>query len=345
MYWYELTRNPAITSRKIEGGEMSRITALFALAFALLIGGLGAAGAQQTELRVATRVLPPMVIQQNDTLTGFSIDLWNAIGEKLQARTTYEVAPDVRGLLDLVRTGKVDVGISAVSITAAREAEFEFSQPMLNAGLQIMVRGKTKDGDDNPFWDLMALLFSKAILVWLGIAALLVLIPAHVVWFLERRHPSGILPSKSYYPGIFHALFWAAQLSATLTVQQIQGSISGPDDLVGKKVATTRGSTAASALRGLRANVEEVADISDAYKALADKDVDAVVFDSPVLLYYAANGGKGSVQLVGLPFRKEDYGIVFQPNNPLRRRVNTALLQLREEGAYQRIYDKWFAVK
>jgi polar amino acid transport system substrate-binding protein len=365
---------------------MSRIQGLLALALALLIGTLGEAGAQQSELRVATRVLPPMVIQnsdsqQNGALTGFSIDLWNAIGEKLQVRTTYEVAPDVRGLLDLVRTGKVDVGISAVSITAAREAEFEFSQPMLNAGLQIMVRGKTKDGDDNPFWDLMALLFSKAILVWLGIAALLVLIPAHVVWFLERRHPSGILPSKSYYPGIFHALFWAAstlatqgeqmprhwlarvvallwmftgvvfvafytaQLSATLTVQQIQGSINGPDDLVGKKVATTRGSTAAAALRGLRANVDEVADISDAYKALADKDVDAVVFDSPVLLYYAANGGKGSVQLVGLPFRKEDYGIVFQPNNPLRRRVNTALLQLREEGAYQRIYDKWFAVK
>jgi polar amino acid transport system substrate-binding protein len=284
-------------------------------------------------------------------------------------------------LLDLVRTGRAEVGISAVSITAARQAEFDFSQPMLNAGLQIMVRGKGKEAESNPLWDLLGLLFSSTILVWLGIAFLLVLVPAHLVWFLERRHASGIIPTANYIPGIFYALFWAAstlatqgeqmprqwlarvvavlwmftgvvfvafytaQLAATLTVQQIQGGINGPDDLKGKHVATTRGSTAAAMLLELRAQVEEVARIDDAYKALLDKKVDAVVFDSPVLLYYAANAGKGLVQLVGAPFRKEDYGIVFKYNNPLHKQVNNALLSLREDGTYQKLYDKWFASK
>ena len=49
--------------------------------------------------------------------------------------------------------------------------------------------------------------------------------------------------------------------------------------------------------------------------------------------------------MVGTPFRKEDYGIIFRPGNPLRRQVNATLLQLREDGTYQQIYDKWFGGK
>jgi len=116
-------------------------------------------------------------------------------------------------------------------------------------------------------------------------------------------------------------------------------------DLQGKKVATTRGSTAAAYLRELRAQVLEMSVIEDAYQALVNKEADAVVFDAPILLYYAANEGKGRVHLVGTTFRKEDYGIVFQAGNPLRKQVNNTLLAMREDGSYQQIYDKWFAAK
>jgi len=356
----------------------------FATALALILIPVSSALAQtgKQDLRVVTRVLPPLVVEQpGGALSGFSIELWNKIAEKLKLKTNYQIAPDVRSLLADVRAGKADLGVAAISITAAREEEFDFSQPILNAGLQIMVRGKGQDADANPLWDLLGLLFSPTILVWLGIALLLILIPAHVVWFLERKQKDGIIPTEKYIPGIFYAMYWAAatlatqaeqaprhwlarvvtvlwmftgvvfvafytaQLAATLTVQQIQGGISGPDDLPGKKVATTRGSTAAAALKELRAEVVEVARIDEAYKALHDKQVDAVVFDAPVLLFYAAKEGKGRVHMVGLPFRKEDYGIVFPRNHALRKQVNVALLALREDGTYQQIYDKWFAGK
>ena len=78
---------------------------------------------------------------------------------------------------------------------------------------------------------------------------------------------------------------------------------------------------------------------------MARKTIDAVVFDSPVLLYYAANEGKGRVTTVGTTFRKEDYGILFPRGSGLRNQVNVTLLRMREDGAYQRIYDKWFAAK
>jgi polar amino acid transport system substrate-binding protein len=373
-------------------GRLVRVPAvgfLAALALALvlvpLLTPLPAALAQDSgpqKLRVVTRVLPPLVVEQpGGRLSGFSIELWEKIAERLKLESTFHVAPNVGALLADVRAGKADVGVAAISITSAREAEFDFTQPMLNAGLQIMVRGRGQDDASNPLWDLLGLLFSPAILVWLGIALLLIVIPAHIVWYLERDCPGGIIPTDKYYPGILYALYWAAatlatqaeqaprqwlarivtvlwmfvgvvfvafytaQLAATLTVQQIQGGINGPDDLPGKKVATTKGSTAAAAASELRADVVEVGKIEDAYKALNDREVDAVVFDIPVLLYYAAKEGKGRVQLVGAPFRKEDYGIVFPRNSAVRKQVNVALLALREDGTYQKLYDKWFTNK
>jgi len=332
----------------------------------------------ESEVRVATRVLPPLVIDQHGILSGFSIDIWNAIAERSHLRTSFLVAPDVTGLLDEVRSGKARVGIAAVSITAAREAEFDFSQPIMNAGLQIMVRGKGHNATFDPLRDLLSLLFSQTILVWFGIALLLILVPAHLMWLSERRHHSGIIPSARYFPGIFHALFWAAgtlatqadqmprhwlarliavmwmftavvfvafytaQLTASLTVQKIQESINGPDDLQGRRIATTTGSTAAAFLEQNKAQVMQVESIDEAYRALLDKEVDAIVFDGPVLLSYAANEGKRRVHLVGGMFRKEDYGIVFAQGDPMRKQVNNALLTMREDGTYQQIYEKWF---
>ncbi len=355
---------------------LGRLAAAVCLTMTLATTAL--AQSEPREIVVATRVLPPLVVDQKGAFSGFSIELWNAIAERLKLKTSYVPAPNVGALLEEVRSQKAEIGVAAISITAAREIEFEFSQPILNAGLQIMIRGGSRETDANPLTDLLGLLFSKTSLVWLGVALLLILVPAHIVWFLERRHKEGILPTDKYIPGIFYAMHWSAatlatqaenqprqwlarivsvfwmftgivfvalytaQLTATLTVQQIQGGISGPDDLAGRKVATTRGSTAANVLRDLRAEVTEVERVDDAYRALNNRDVDAVVFDSPVLMYYAASEGKGRVTLVGSPFRKEDYGIVFRPNNPLRRQVNATLLRLREDGTYQQIYDKWF---
>jgi polar amino acid transport system substrate-binding protein len=362
---------------------MSMVFGRLAAALALMAFALSPALAQgpKGELRVVTRVLPPLVVEQPDgKFSGFSIELWNKIAEKLYLKFKYHAAPNVGALLEDVRAGKADVGVAAISIVSKREAEFDFSQPILNAGLQIMVRGRG-EADANPLWDLLGLLFSPTILVWLGIALLLIIIPAHIVWFLERNQQDGIIPTKYYIPGIFYASYWAAatlatqaeqapkhwiarivtvlwmftaivfvafytaQLTATLTVQRLEGGINGPEDLPGKKVATTKGSTAAKAAGELRAEVTEVERIEDAYKALLDKQVDAVVFDAPVLLFFAAKEGKGRVQMVGAPFRKEDYGIVFPRNHPLRKQVNVVLLGLREDGTYQQLYDKWFAGK
>ncbi len=337
-----------------------------------------AAQGENPEVRVAAIIVPPIVMEQNGTLTGFSVDLWNAIAARMKVKTSYEIVPDAVALEEAMRSKRADLTVS-LFITSARDEVFDFSIPTLQAGLQIMVPDTGERTETtNPLSDLLRLLFSRTTAVWLGVALLIVLVPAHLIWLLDRRDPDSMLSDRNYFPGIFEVLYWGissltsqaqtmphqwaarvisnfwmfvgvvfvalytAQLTATLTVQQIRGAIEGPGDLPGKQVATIAHSTAADYLRQQHAQVEEFATADQMFKALLDKKVDAVVTAAPLLLYYAAHEGKGRVKTVGPEFNTAPAAIMVQLDSPLRRKINLALITLRENGTYQQIYDKWF---
>ena len=48
--------------------------------------------------------------------------------------------------------------------------------------------------------------------------------------------------------------------------------------------------------------------------------------------------------MVGEVFQKQSYGIALPNGSPYRERINRALLQLKEKGVYQDVYDSWFAL-
>lgn len=332
----------------------------------------------QKSLIVATRGIPPFVFADKGELSGFSIELWRSIASQIGTEFKFVEYPNVGDLLLAVQDGKANAGIAAISITAERQQQFDFSLPMFTGGLQILVRNPKLNTSGTP--NILSLFFSTALLPVIGLAGLLILIAAHVIWLSERHHKEGMIP-KSYFPGIFKACWWAAATLATqadempkgvigrvlaiiwmfigvlfvayftaaattsLTVQQLQGDINSVKDLPGKLVATTTGSTAAKYLKEHKISVLEVAKIEQAYEALETEKADAVVFDAPVLLFYAANQGQGKVEVVGSVFREENYGIVLPNNSPYRKPINNALLKLRENGTYQSLYDKWFGVK
>jgi polar amino acid transport system substrate-binding protein len=134
-------------------------------------------------------------------------------------------------------------------------------------------------------------------------------------------------------------------LQAGLQIMVRSGSdgIKGPEDLPGKRIGTAPGSTASAFLRTIDAQIHEFATIKYAAFALRDNNVDAIVYDAPVLLHYAAHAGRGRVQVIGPLLQKEDYGIVFPQGSPLRKQVNDTLKFFREDGTYRKLHTKWFA--
>ena len=136
---------------------------------------------------------------------------------------------------------------------------------------------------------------------------------------------------------------WAiAQLSSAITLQKLHSDIIDKKDLQNKMVATVAGTTSIDALNKLGAKVVPVKVIDDAIEKLLQQKVDAVVFDSPTILYYAHNDAAGKVAVVGNLFDPQYYGFLFPQGSKLREPVNRVLLKLRKNGQYDRIFHKWF---
>ena len=342
----------------------------------LLAYGTAFAQPQGEKLRVATRLVKPFVFEESGKLTGFSIELWQEVANQLNVKYEFIIKPTVKELLQATQSKEADLAIAAISITAEREKEWDFSQPMFDAGLQIMV--STQGSESGIVRSIISGVFTSAVLPIIGLVLLMILIPAHIVWFFERRQSNGLLSKPSYFPGIFETCWWAASTLATqadqmprsaaarvmaviwmfaavvfiayftaavtssLTVQQLRGDIKGPEDLPGKRVASVKGSTSVEYLRQHNVQATEFTNIDEVYKTLQDGEADAVVYDAPVLLYYASREGKGKVMVVGPVFRKENYGILFPAGSRYRKPVNEALLKIKETGTYEQLYKKWF---
>lgn len=327
---------------------------------------------------VAIHPYEPFVMQTgHGEWTGFSIELWHQVAERLGWTTEFVTTEDVRGQLAAVTDGRADVALGAVSLTSQREKSFDFSQPTLDAGLQILVPVQDTRPSVPGLGGYLDLLFSRTMLVWLSAAVVVSIIPAHIFWLIERRSTKPVV-SRSYFPGVVQSFGWgigslvgrqsasatrtftkmlailwgfagivfvafySANLSATLTVAKLEAKINGPADLYGKSVATVADTTAADFLRTMGIHATETRTVEQSYDLLREEGYEAVVFDAPALRYYVAHRGQGVAVLAGPVFQEEDQGFVFGIGSPLRKPVNQALFQLREDGTYNLIKEKWF---
>ena len=141
---------------------------------------------------------------------------------------------------------------------------------------------------------------------------------------------------------LFIVSVFVAHITAAMTVNAIQSSVQSVNDLYGKRVGTTSGSTAAGFLDGRDLTYIGFDDLDSLLAAFEGGRIDAVVFDAPILSYYVTTQGAGRAELVGPIFLRENYGLALQPGSDLREPINRVLLRLREDGTYDALYREWF---
>ena len=328
-------------------------------------------------LRVGTKPFAPFVFVREGQYIGFSIELWEEIADELSLEYELYGEKTVTDLLDSVSSGNTDVAIAGITITSDREKNVDFSHSFFESGLQILVPINSPASPVNSFiW----LIFSPILLETIGVLLLVIIISAHLLWFFERDRNPEMFP-KEYLRGVWEACWWSvvtvvtvgygdkapigvggrivatiwmftgvllvsyftASVSSALTVQKLETSIQGLEDLNGKRVATVEGSTAADYLTNRPAvRKVEYELVEEAFGALEESQVDAVVYDAPVLKNHALQKGVDKVTVVGTVFEKQSYGIALKTNSPYREPINQAILKLVENGTYDQIYQKWF---
>src|SRR5262249_922774 len=169
----------------------------------------GPAQIQTRPLHVATGPIAPFVLKQGDQLTGFSIDLWNALARQLEVSSSFVELKTSSEQLQAVQRGDADVAISAITMTVEREELVDFSHPYFDSGLQIMVR---THGDDS-FLNTIRSILSPALRHFLGAAVIIVFLLANVLWLVERRTNPHF--QRGYGRGVLEGLWGVILIVAT----------------------------------------------------------------------------------------------------------------------------------
>ncbi len=331
------------------------------------------------KLKVVVAHTPPFIIESNGKYSGFEIELWETIAKEIGASFEYE-KHNFQELISLIADKKADIALAAITVNEKREEIIDFSHPTFNSGLHILLSKNRKNIDFTSTIKTFFTQGYKQLIKPLFVLLIIVFIFGNILWLAEKSGDSIastyfpgvfqttwmalsiIIGSDGGLVDVYRANTWTGRLILTLgqlinlavlglligsvtafiTTRKILSNIEGPNDLRGKTVATVQGTTSESILKNLGATVMSVIKIDEAYEKLKKNEVEAVVFDAPVLVYYAFNDGAGWAEVVGELFDKQDYAVVLPEHSILREVINRAILTVRENGYYNTLHRKWF---
>ena len=311
------------------------------------------------ELVVGTKEAPPFAMKLSDgSWTGISIDLWRRIAEENKLKFRFAEEETVQGLVDGVTAGKFDVAAAALTVTAARERMLDFTSSFYGTGLGIAV-GTGRD----PSWvpvvrALTSFGFMQAVLALIGLALTVGLL----VWLFERRDnedfgggvAKGLSSSVWWttvamtqrgignfgprtFPGRTIAILWmvgsiiaiavfTAGITSALTVRHLQGNVHGVTDLSSVRVGAVSGSSTEDTLTRLRVRYDGYPNARDGLRALRQGEIDAFVYDRPLLAWFVNQDFRSTVQLLDATFDPQHYAFALPNNSPLRKPLSVAML-------------------
>ncbi len=317
-------------------------------------------GAQSTELVVGTKDAAPFAMKAADgSWQGISIDLWRRIADENGWRYRFAEEQTVQDLIDGVAGGKLDVAVAALTVTAERERILDFTSAFYSTGLGIAVL----EGGP-PSWRpvinaLTSFGFAQAVLALIALALAVGLI----VWFFERRHNEEFggtvargLSSSVWWttvamtqrgignfgprtmPGRAIAMLWmvgsiiaiavfTAGITSALTVRKLQGTVQGVTDLSEVRVGTVAGTSGEASLAQLRVRAQGFATAKEGLLALRAGEIDAFVYDKPLLAWTINHEFRNSIQLLDAIFDPQNYAFAVPPNSSLRKPIGIAVLE------------------
>jgi ABC-type amino acid transport substrate-binding protein len=135
--------------------------------------------------------------------------------------------------------------------------------------------------------------------------------------------------------------FNADQSLLVLSDSDIKSTEDLADSTVGVQIGTT-GAMKAEEFQseGIVGEVRTFDTVEDAFAALENGQVDAVINDLPVS-QDRANQSDGRLEVVETIPTGEQYGIAFPKDSELVDPVNEALAEIKEDGTYEKIYKEW----
>lgn len=329
----------------------------------------------QQKITIGTKQAPPFVIKGEDgNWEGICFDLWNQISADLQI--DYKVKEyDLEHLLTAVENKEIDAAISPLTITSQRESLLDFSQPYFITGLSVAV--KTKE-EFNVFTFIKSL-FSVQFLEVVLLLCVILFVVGLLVWLFERKKNEEQFGGKAAH-GLASGFWWAAVtmttvgygdkapstfggriigfiwmfaaiiiissitagIASALTVNRLDTGIKSINDLYNHRVATVEASSSINFLKEKDIRFRTYKTAEEAVKQLYKGNIDAVVYDEPILKWLI-HSNNYSDELRVLPQKLEPvyYGFALPSDSKLREKINVELLNIINQQDWQDLLETY----
>jgi ABC-type amino acid transport substrate-binding protein len=308
---------------------------------------------------------------------GFAVVLFEASAIQLQMIPEFRQYANIDDLMSAVEKGEVEAGIGNIMVTSKRLTQVDFSQPILDGGLRVMVpsdrthtlrrlwNGLVEDGHVQVlFWALVGMLVLSVVVMgalrrldqefskhWHeGFAEAMY----HVVSVMMTGKTSykgklgpawlgRVIASVWLVFGVASVAYVTSSITSVMTADTISDAVHGPKDLPGRTVGVITGSVGARYCAEHGIDVVTYDTLDEAARALADRVTDAVVSDAQSLEFYDVSHPQVNVAVVGEMFERRHYAFpINRAAEDLRRRIDVVLVGLREDGMLEQLRRRSF---
>lgn len=323
-------------------------------------------------LRVGVREAAPFGLRDEEgDWSGVAAGLWEMMAER--AGLEYEFVPyGLAEMLEGLRTGELDVGVAALSVTAERERSIEFTHPFMQAGLAIAAEGSPAGWGAT-----VKKFFSPGFLKALAALGAILLVFGVLIWLVERKRNEQF--QGTAMEGVGSGFWWSAvtmttvgygdkapitpigrvvglvwmfaavmlisgftaTIASSLTVGSLQTRIGGLGDLRQARTGALEESSAAAFLESRRIGYDPYPTIEKLLEALDEGDLDAVVHDAPILRFELESRAIANVGLLPQALEKQFYAFGLPKDSPLRDRLNLALLEVVQSSEWENLQDRF----
>ncbi len=327
----------------------------------------------QDKLQIGVRESPPFSQKVEGQWTGVAVELWEGMARELEWNFDYVETTELNDLLGRVERAELDLAIGALTVTPSREERFDFTQSFLSSGLGIAVVLE----ESNPILGVVGKLFSLQFLQAFLALAVVLLICGALTWIFERKDNAEEFGGKGLR-GLGAGFWWAAvtmttvgygdkspktlagrvigfvwmfasiilistytaAIAASLTLERL-GAVQGIDDLPGVKVVSVEGSSSAEWLTTQGIGFAKSDSLDSALSALAKGEVQAVVYDAPILKYHIKRDHANALEVLAEVVKSERYAFAMPQGSRLAEPLDQKLVELTERNDWRDLLQRY----
>lgn len=316
-------------------------------------------------LRVAYTRAAPFIITDNADLEGISLWLWERIATELEVE--YELVE--MGFSDILKgleNGTVDLSINPLTVTSNRSKRMDFTYPFYASNATVAIRKSTFFSQFLQFLrTFLSFSFLSGIIGWIFI----IFFFGFIIWLFERKkNPEHF---REGWTGIWDGLWWSvvtmttvgygdkspksnggkmvaliwmfsgllfisgltASVASSLTVNQLSWNSKSIIDFKERKSGTIKSTGTEDYLENhFFKKIVPYSGLTEGLNGLLNEEVDAFLYDEPILRYRIANEEVfQALEVLPIRFDLQFYAFAFSDqHDALNKAVSQKILEYTE---------------